>query len=151
MVAPKFAIQPELFYSGQGSNFNLIVNFNGTNYNTKNTLEFNYINLPVLLKFYPTKNFNLEFGPQVSFILDADLVVRVNGQSSTQSQKQNFNDNDFGLNFGASYFFTKELFFNARYYQGLSNISKSQPGDDSTFKNTVFSLGLGYKFKIIFS
>lgn len=80
MVAKKVAIQPELFYSAQGTNFEYQVISNGAVINTNNTINLNYINLPVMLKFYAAPKFNLEFGPQVSFLTDASLITKALGQ-----------------------------------------------------------------------
>jgi hypothetical protein len=56
----KFAVQPELLYSGQGLKYQGLGNFN-----------MNYINIPVMAKYYITEEFNLEAGPQVGFLMSA--------------------------------------------------------------------------------
>ncbi len=57
----QFAIQPELLYSGQGAKER------GTLMGTdiKVTLKFDYLNLPVMFKYYVTEGFSLQAGPQL--------------------------------------------------------------------------------------
>ena len=137
-VNSKLSIQPELYYSGQGANFNQSVVVNGTNYNTSNTLKFGYINLPIMLKYSIAPKVNLEFGPQVGFLVNADLKVNVNGQSVTNDIKSTLQKQDFGLNFGLGFKATTDLELNARYGLGLTNIAITQPNDNDTIKKQCF-------------
>jgi opacity protein-like surface antigen len=146
-LADKLALQPELFYSTQGSKFSLDVPIEGDFINAKAQFDLGYINLPVMLKYYLADEFSIDFGPQISFLTSADATVKALGRSATQNVKKNFNSNDFGLNLGASYDINKNLFLQGRYNFGLSNIGNTEPGDNSTIKNTVLSFSLGYKFK----
>ena len=52
----KFAIQPEVLFSRQGSKFS----FNAQNLET----NFDYINVPVMLKLYTVAGLNLQIGPK---------------------------------------------------------------------------------------
>ena len=54
-IANRFSFQPELLYSGQGSSVNL-----------------NYLNIPLMAKYNLTKEFSLEAGPQIGFLLSAN-------------------------------------------------------------------------------
>lgn len=145
-INEKFHIQPELIYSGQGSKFDLLVNVDGTNYNTTNEFRLSYINLPVMFKYYPQKSFYLAAGPQLGFLTSSTLKVSVIGQSIEQDAKDFFTSTDMGLNIGTGYEFTDNFFANAQYNIGLSNIAVTEPGDNSKIKNRVFQLSLGYKF-----
>jgi opacity protein-like surface antigen len=141
------ALQPELLYSKQGAKFDYTLPVNGIVYNTQNEFDIRYINLPVMLKYYASEEFCLEFGPQVGFLTNADLITKVSGQSVTQDSKKLFTSNDFGLNFGLSYNINSNVFIQGRYNLGLSNIAKTESGDNATIKNNVISFSLGYKFK----
>ncbi|MGC4023118.1 MAG: outer membrane beta-barrel protein [Cyclobacteriaceae bacterium] len=55
----KIGIQPELLYSKQGAS----VTFNSNNYDA----NFDYINVPILLKFYTVAGINIQVGPQFGF------------------------------------------------------------------------------------
>ena len=145
-IADKFTIQPELLYSTQGSKFNLVVNSEGTNFDTENTFKLAYINIPVMFKYYVAEKFSLEAGPQIGFLVDSKLEVNVIGQSVSQDAKDLFESVDFGLNLGAGYDITKNISAGLRYNFGLSNVATTESGEDTDIKNGVFSLSVGYKF-----
>lgn len=128
-ISDKFSIQPELLYSAQGENGKSI----------DVTLQNDYINLPVMAKFYVSNNFTIEAGPQIGLLLSAK--IKYAGQSV--DTKQFYNTTDFSLCFGLGYDVSEDLFLSARYNTGLSNLDKS--GKES-IKNSVFQVSLGYKF-----
>jgi Outer membrane protein beta-barrel domain len=128
-VSEKFAIQPELVFSGMGSKdkeFDL-------------QLPFNYLSIPVMLRYNITENFNLHAGPQLGFLLSAKVT---DGDNSIDI-KDSFKGSDFGAAFGLGVDFEK---FNAgaRYYLGLSNIADDTSDGDS-FKNNALQIFLGYR------
>ena len=59
-----FAVQPELIFSQQGST----VKINGQDLDA----NFNYMNVPVMLKFYLPLGLNLQMGPQFGFLTSAE-------------------------------------------------------------------------------
>ncbi|KIA99660.1 porin family protein [Flavobacterium sp. PL02] len=119
----KFSIQPELLYSTQGATYkNAFGEF-------KN--ELGYLSIPVMAKFYLSKSFSLELGPQAQFLLsDKDNVDF--GDSKTF---------DFGLNAGLGFKLTENIFIQGRYGIGLTEVSK-----DADVKNSVFQLSAGFMF-----
>jgi Outer membrane protein beta-barrel domain len=144
-IIGKFAIQPELLYSTQGSEFKTNQFVEGSNYNLNVKFDLAYLNVPVMLKYYVAPKFNLEFGPQIGFMTSSKMIVTVIGQGSgSQDAKSLFESVDFGLNIGAGFDFTNKLAANARYNLGLSNTLKNTSGSDSA-KNSVISLSLAYK------
>jgi len=145
-ISDKFAIQPELLYSTQGSKFNMTVNDSGTDYNTENVFKLAYLNIPVMFKYYAAEKFSLEAGPQIGFLTSSKLDVSVVGKTVSQNAKDLFESVDFGLNLGAGYDFTKKISAGVRYNFGLANVAKTEKGDDSNIKNRVFSASLGYRF-----
>jgi long-subunit fatty acid transport protein len=145
-ITDKFHIQPELLYSTQGSKFNMPVPSGGIYYNTENTFMLAYLNIPVMFKYYAAEKFSLEAGPQIGFLVDSKLVVNVLGQSVSQDAKDLFKKIDFGFNLGARYDISNKFSAGVRHSIGMSNVTKSESGDDSKIKNNVFSLSLGYKF-----
>lgn len=147
-LSDKFAIQPELLYSAQGMKLdNMPLEIEGSDYTVDSTFKLGYINVPVMFKYYVAEKFNIEAGPQIGFLTSAKIKATVEGiGSATESVKENFESVDFGLNFGAGYDFTEHFFANVRYNLGLSNIAKTEEGEDATINNSVFSLNVGYKF-----
>jgi opacity protein-like surface antigen len=127
-VSDKFAVQPELMYSTQGAS--------GDNAD----LNLNYLNIPVMAKFYVAKSFSLEAGPQIGFLLSA--------KEAGEDAKDFYSSTDFGLNFGAGFDFTENLSAGLRYNIGLSNVTDYGDifDEEISAKNGVFSVSLGYKF-----
>ncbi|MEN9335228.1 MAG: hypothetical protein RLZZ500_215 [Bacteroidota bacterium] len=119
-----FALQPEFLYSTQGSELK------GLGTQVKN--ELGYLSVPVLVKFYLTKNrLSLELGPQASVLVNQRNNVNL-GDSNTF---------DFAVAGGLSYKITNGLFVSGRYTAGLT-----EPKRDATVKNAVVQFSLGYLF-----
>ena len=129
-ITNKFFIQPELLYTLQGSDTNIT--------NPSFTLRTDYIAIPVMAKFCVAKNFNIELGPQIGFLLNAQL------KSGNQSfdVKNLFNNTDFALNVGAGFDINKNVAFGARYVAGLNKIDAN---NTDPAKNSVFQLFIAYK------
>lgn len=124
-ISDKFSFQPELMYSGQGYSFN------------DNTIALNYLNVPLIGKYYVTKGFSVEAGPQIGFLLSA--------KNEKINVKDSFNTFDFGVNFGLGYKLENGLNFGARYNLGLTDINNIE-GSSSKNKNGVFQISVGYFF-----
>lgn len=133
-ISDKFVIQPEVLYSGQGSD------------SDEGSFNLTYINVPLMAKYYVADKFNLEAGPQIGFLTSAKIKMDGNSIDS----KRLFNSTDFGINFGAGYDFTQKLSAGIRYNLGVSGIFSDEFKDaldnDVKVQNSVFSLSLAYKF-----
>ena len=145
-LSDKFAIQPELLFSTQGVKFE--GDIDGYSASEKDNLS--YLNIPVMAKFYVAEKFSIEAGPQLGILLSAKSKYEANVEGINVSGEEDIKDAlesiDFGVNFGAGYDFTENLSAGLRYNLGLSNIVKTEDGDDTKIKNSVFSLSVGYKF-----
>jgi hypothetical protein len=122
-----FAVQPELFLSGQG----------GKDGNEQ--LKLLYLNLPLLLQYMTGNGFRLYTGPQLGVLLSA--------KDKTGDVEVDFKDElksvDFSWAFGAGYQFPGSgLGIDARYNLGISNINDGS----TTVQNRVFAVGLFYQF-----
>jgi hypothetical protein len=125
-VSDKFAVQPELLYSAQGAKF------------TDGNLNLNYINIPVMAKYYVADAFSIEVGPQIGFLMSA--------KADGIDVKELFNTTDFGLNLGAGYNLNETMSLGLRYNMGLSDVQKDLPSGESGSKNSSIQLSFGYKF-----
>ena len=125
-VSDKFAVQPELLYSAQGAKF------------TEGNLNFNYINIPVMAKYYVADAFSIEAGPQIGFLMSA--------KADGTDVKELYNTTDFGLNLGAGYNLNETMSLGLRYNMGLSDVQKDLPSGVSGSKNSSIQLSFGYKF-----
>src|SRR2546428_5292704 len=125
----KFAIQPEVLISSQGFK---------TDGGKESTL---YLNVPLMVKYNVVGGLSLEAGPQVGLLLSAQTKPT---NDVSFDNKDNYKSLDLGANLGAEYVLPVGLLFNARYTYGLANLAKDQ--QDFSYKNKVFSLGVGYRF-----
>ncbi|WP_298512799.1 porin family protein [uncultured Kordia sp.] len=139
-LASNFSIQPELMYSQQGANNNAIFIFSEFPL-LEGELEarYNFINLPIMAKYYIVKGLSIELGPQIGFLLSAEQ--REEGQII--DVKDRIKSIDFGVNFGIAYKFSNGLNFGVRYNAGLSNINDVSGFTDKN-RYGVAQLSIGY-------
>jgi len=137
-ISETFSIQPELLYSAQGasSEVELDEGFG----KAKLKLNLDYLNLPIMAKYYVAEGLSLEAGPQIGFLVKAEAGV----EDVSVDIKDDFKSIDFGFNFGAGYKLESGLNFAARYNLGLTDISDDNDDSDSKSKNGVFQLSVGY-------
>lgn len=129
-VSQKFSIQPELVYSTQGGK----VDEPGDDAK----IRFNYINIPVMLKYELVKGLDAQFGPQFGFA----VTRKFKRGDVTRDVNDDYKGFDFGLGLGASYQFpATPVGIDARYVFGLSRLDDN--GDAKIF-NRVFQLGITY-------
>ena len=140
--SPKFAIAPEAVFASQGGKFKAIdINLFGHDVSKNVTFNTNYINVPVMLKYYASPAFSIDFGPQVGFnvyskysIEDVDKAIDIKDNTKTV---------DFGLGLGGTYNLTDNAFVQARYTLGLTKVFE---GDYNKEKNGNIQLAFGMKF-----
>ena len=117
----KFAIQPELLYSQQGAKLEA------------DDFNLNYVNVPVIIKYYLVQGLNVQLGPQFGFVVDDNVVDAIGEGIDT-------NNFDTSGVVGLGYDFPFGLRFDARYNFGLTDVA------DNAGKNSVVSLALGFSF-----
>jgi hypothetical protein len=153
-ISEKFSVQPELLYSGQGAKFEDSYTDFGFDIREEVTIKYDYLNLPIMAKYYVSDGFSVEVGPQIGFLINAEADVDVSvsgpGVSETESGTEDIKDFtkgvDFGLNFGLGYKLKNGINFNARYNLGVSNINDGEGSDDFNNQNGVFQISIGYFF-----
>jgi len=138
-IAEIFSIQVEALYSGQGFD----ANFNGPD-GDKAEVQLDYISVPVLAKFYIVKGLSIEAGPQFSFLVNDEFDFNPNSDNGDINLGDNGVDTqtfEFGVAGGLTFQTEMGLFATARYNQGITDVIK-----DVNVKNSVFQLGIGFKF-----
>lgn len=135
----KIGIQPELQFSKQGSTFRANT--------TDIEANFDYINVPIMLKLYLAAGLNLQVGPQFGFLSTSELIETVGSVKTVKDAKNLLGkDSDMSLALGAGWDLPFGLMIEARYVVGLSDVqlrpSTTNPVD---FKNQVIQVSLGYK------
>jgi len=108
---------------------------------SKNSLNLDYISVPVMFQYHATPQFYLEAGPEFSFLVSAQL--KIDGISG--DVKDFVKGFDAGIGLGAGYYFTPNIGLSARYVAGVTEILDADAGPDKS-TNNVFSVGLTYKF-----
>tara|TARA_R110002049_G_scaffold993_3_gene7158 strand:- start:34273 stop:34851 length:579 start_codon:yes stop_codon:yes gene_type:complete len=132
-VAENVALQVELLYSQQGYK----LEDNGGTF----TQKLDYINLPLLLKLYPTENFFLETGPQVGLAISHKEAFDSNFGLFDTSQEFEPQDFDWGVNFGGGFKTDSGVSLGVRYHLGLGSVY-----DEGSPKNRVWQFSLGFDF-----
>jgi hypothetical protein len=148
-VSEKFAIQPEVLYSSQGSKYSDKGTELGVDYSYNVEQKLDYIQVPVMAKFYAIDGLSLEVGPQVSFLTSSKLDYEGTLGGVTVSGEEDLDDVssiDFSIGAGASYRLPMGLFFTARYNFGLGNVNDAADADDRKIQNRVAQLSVGYSF-----
>jgi hypothetical protein len=143
-----FSVQPEVVYSAQGAKESFSESIDGVTVSGKSTLKLDYINIPIIGKFYVIEGLSLEVGPQIGFNINAMEEFEISGLGMSESGEEDVSDfvksTDFSIAAGASYKLPIGLFFTARYNVGLSNVNDA--GEGSKNQNNVVQLGAGFFF-----
>jgi len=130
----KFSLQPEILYSTYGSKGKEIM-LGGSPVTTE--YELNYIQIPILAKFYFYKGFSLEIGPSFNFLGNINKT-RESNTITDIGEKFEFS----GI-LGISYKSSSGFIENFRYTNSLTNaLDKNY----SKTKNHGFLIGIGYLF-----
>lgn len=138
-ISDTFSFQPELLYSCQGSDWS--EDFDGESF--EGSYNVDYLNVPLMAKFYVGEGFSLEAGPQVGLLLSA----KAEGDFSDDDLKDYLKGIDFGVNFGVGYKLDGGLNFGARYNLGLSDANDDPDYlGDTSYKNSVIQAYVGYFF-----
>lgn len=138
-VSDNFSVQPELLYSAQGSDWE--EDFEGEL--IKGSVEADYINVPLMAKYYVAEGFSIEAGPQVGFLISAKDKY----ESVEEDIKDDLKGIDFGVNFGIGYKLENGFNLGARYNLGLIDVNDNPDYlGDSSYKNSVIQISVGYFF-----
>ncbi|ALM48423.1 hypothetical protein AMR72_05625 [Flavobacterium psychrophilum] len=137
-LAEIFSLQVEALYSGQGFKSDIDGGFLGGE--GKAEYQLDYVNVPVLAKVYLIEGLSLEVGPQFSFKVNEEIDIDANADDGDFDLNE-AKDFEFGVAAGLTFQTKVGLFASGRYNLGLTDIF-----ENSDAKNSVFQLGIGYKF-----
>lgn len=172
-VTTQYSIQAELLYASQSAisdvNLSLLSNpLAGTisSFDARYDYSFQMLQLPVFVKLYLDPKFFLEFGPQMSYLTNADVTYRYEASDRTNGNvvitdsdagKLDYTDYlnqiNFHLNLGAGYDFNEHLYVNARFVYGINSMYKKSdegiggiPSMNDNLRIHAFQVGLGFRF-----
>lgn len=142
-----FAIEPGVFYSMQG--------FKASGGGVDAKLKNDYINVPVLAKYYVYEGLNVFAGPQVGFLVNSKVTGSASGVSASIDMKDAFKTVDFAAVIGVGYQLPIGLNFAANYNFGLINVLEDDSFDvvgqaldweNQKSRNNVFQISVGWRF-----
>lgn len=132
-VTDRFAIEPGVYFSQKGTE--------ADNFAESRTI-LEYIDVPILLRFYATDGFNIFAGPQGSILTNAKFEGDAFG-NTFEWERDDVNDLDAGLVFGVGYNLPMGLNVQGSYDLGLTPVFKES---DAEVYNRGFKVSLGYSF-----
>jgi opacity protein-like surface antigen len=153
-VSDVISIQPGLSFISKGTKLNNdSFTFGSDEFDPteKVTLNFNYLELPVNVlanfKLGNSGKFFVGAGPYFAYLINANVKYGSTKEDIKFGENESeFKRTDFGINFLAGYQLSNGFNIHAGYGLGLSSIADSDLSDDITFKNKVFSVGVGFSF-----
>lgn len=133
-IGEKWQIQPEVLFNQYNSkvsnNYEELYDVN----NLK-SISLNYLSIPLLLNYSPTKFFTLQAGPQFGILLNKDDNLLANGRNA-------FNDGDFSMLAGVQ-LNIMNFKIGGRYVVGLNDIGDID--NRESWKNQGFQLSVGLR------
>ena len=133
-LSSKFALQSEVLYSVEGAKQDVPGD------SEKLIWDLQFVNIPVMAKFYATEKLSIEAGPQVGFLTKAELIY---DGDTVEDLKDDSKSTAFSGNLGVGYNFTDNISAGLRYSLGLSDILDV---DGYELKSNVLSLSGSYRF-----
>ena len=130
-VLTNFRVQPEILYSQQGAQADF----------GSDEQKYDYLNIPVMVKFRLTKNFNLHAGPQLGILLSAKEEFR----GDEEDVKDTLTSTDIGVGFGLGYETSDNVSIDVRYNLGITDIVDDTI-DVFSLNNQVIQVSLGIAF-----
>ena len=145
-----WSLQPELVFSEQGATGKPQSQYL---ISATQKYQYNWLNLPILLKYTWQTGFFAETGPQAGLLLNAEIAQTVVGAINTSWYNVNnqYKKIDIGWALGVGYISPINLGFDLRYTLGLTNIANISAGEmapvqNGNIKNSVVSFGVFYLF-----
>lgn len=140
----KFALQPELLYSSEGSDWSFGSFGDGT--------KLDYIRVPVLAKYFIIEGLSAEAGPVFGVLVKAEGTFYNDDDDLVSGDaKDIYKSFDAQFAIGASYRLNMGVFFSLRYNKGLLNVNDEYIVDGYRYntgknQNNVFQISAGYSF-----
>ena len=111
---------------------------------------FGYVNVPLMIQYYPVQGLALKAGVQPGFLMSKKVVydgkrIDIDKVYAMTGKPSDFRSFDLAIPMGISYEYANFV-IDARYNLGLIGIFK----DESKYKNSVFQFTIGYKLPLHF-
>lgn len=131
-INEKWSVQEDFLFSTQGAKIK-------GGFSDGKDLKLSYISVPIVLKYKTSFGLYFEAGPQVGILVSEDFKELTNDDFAEKI--------DAGMVGGIGYQFPNGLGIGARYYYGLTDISKIKSTTINTdFQNNMSQVSLFYIF-----
>jgi len=134
----KIGFQGEFMYSGHGCQYSGILN-----QQLKST--FDYINVPLMFKWYITDNLSLVVGPQFGMIFDQEFQDDRTGVVTSEDFSTLYSRFETSVGGGIEWEFYNRIGIYGRYIYGITEIDEGISYLPFT-KNKTLQFGLSYRF-----
>ncbi|RNI23388.1 porin family protein [Rufibacter latericius] len=145
------SVQPELLFSQRGYQYrDEKFTRNNVEYKRKGDVNYNYLDLPVLLRINAGGLF-FEGGPQASYLLGIkdnteEQIGSGKFERSTKVEKDNLSELEIGYAAGLGYQAQNGLSLGLRYTGGINALAKEDSDELTNARHSAFQLTLGYVF-----
>ena len=136
----KVSIAPEVVFAAQGGKYKWLDNA----IEISTTAHMNYINIPVMLKYYVAPSLSIDFGPQLGvnvYHKQTDKWTVLDKDYKDTYEITNNKTIDVGVGLGLTYNIAKDVFVQGRYTMGMTKVFEH--GND---KNGNAQIAIGYRF-----
>lgn len=131
-INEKWSVQEDFLFSTQGAKIK-------GGFSDGKDLKLSYISVPIVLKYKTSFGLYFEAGPQIGILASEDFKELTNDDFAEKI--------DAGMVGGIGYQFSNGLGIGARYYYGLTDISKIKSTTINTdFQNNMSQVSLFYIF-----
>ena len=141
----KFAIAPEVVFATNARPKMEWVDgfYHDPAIDVTTTYQRNYINIPVMFKYYVSPSLSIDLGPQFGFKVYDRYTDKweERGREMKEKHSLGYRNFDFGLGLGATYNFTERFFVQVRYTLSLTTLYEG-----SNARNGNAQLSIGYRF-----
>ncbi|WP_185152539.1 porin family protein [Fulvivirga aurantia] len=121
MLAPSFAIQPELNFSTKGSS----ADYNFAGFRGESKFNLSYLDVPVLATFKLGDDVDIHIGPYVGYLVGVNTSSEGDfGDSRTELDRDDYEKWDYGISGGMALNFNP-MSIGVRYNYGLNEIADS--------------------------
>ena len=143
----KFAIAPEVVFAAHNRPkmewHSWMNEYPACDGDVTTTYHTNYLNIPVMFKYYVTPSLSIDLGPQFGFKVYDRYTDKweERGREMKEKHSLGYRNFDFGLGLGATYNFTERFFVQVRYTLSLTTLYEG-----SNARNGNAQLSIGYRF-----
>jgi len=132
-INSNWCFQPELLFSGEGQRY--------VDNGEERTLALNYLQLPLMIQYYPSPQIYLEAGPQVGVLINAEDK----GNEATHlNVRDDFSTAQIALGVGLGFKASDQVILYGRYNFGLTDVTRF---DDIVDHSRVGQLGVAIRFR----